>query len=156
MKPSRHLLVLSALAVSLSGGWVFAQEGGEESAGEDSDAGLELTMRMLPANAEVPDAATRDLVLPTRIDEVTGEAVPIPSEQGQLHGGLGLERANEARQNVLGNAAENGREIGEAAAEAAQNNREELGRGTRPDLNDLRPEQVPVDVPGPPEIPGRP
>lgn len=143
MKPRGMLLFFSTLAVLLGGSLAFAQDGTPE---EEGDEVLEVTMRLLPPNAQAADAALREIELPTRIDEESGEPVPIPSEQGQLHGGAGLERANEARFEGAAN--------GAAAAEAAQNNREEMGRGTPPDLSDL-PEQVP-DNPGPPDNPGRP
>jgi len=143
MKTKGMLFVLATLTLSLSSGWTYAQ---------DDDA--ELTMRLLPAGAQASEEALRELELPTRIDEETGEPVPRPSEQGQENGGEGLMRANEARFEGVAN--------GAAAAEAAQNNREEMGRGTMPDLSELLPDNVPEDVPvpedipGPPENPGRP
>jgi len=147
MKPSGIFLAVSALTLSLSVSWAYAQDGD----GDETDV-LEVTMRLLPPGAQASEEALRELTLPTRmeIDEETGEPieVAIPSEQGQLHGGEGLLRANEARFEGVAN--------GAAAAEAAQNNREELGRGTRPDLDELRPDNVPDDVPGPPENPGPP
>ena len=142
MKTRGMFLVLTTLTLSLSSGWTYAQEDDPE-----------LTMRLLPPGAQASEEALREIELPTRIDEDTGEPMPIPSEQGQEHGSEGLMRANEARFEGVAN--------GAAAAEAAQNNREEMGRGTMPDLSELLPDNVPEDVlpediPGPPETPGRP
>lgn len=137
MKTRGILFVLATLTLSLSSSWSYAQ---------DDDP--ELTMRLLPAGAQASEEALREIELPTRIDENTGEPVPTPSEQGLENGSEGLMRANEARFEGVAN--------GAAAAEAAQNNREEMGRGTPPDLSELLPDQVPDDIPGPNNIPGPP
>ena len=137
MKTRGILFVLATLTLSLSSSWSYAQ---------DDDP--ELTMRLLPAGAQASEEALREIELPTRIDENTGEPVPTPSEQGLENGSEGLMRANEARFEGVAN--------GAAAAETAQNNREEMGRGTPPDLSELLPDQVPDDIPGPNNIPGPP
>lgn len=148
MKTRRILFFIATLALSLSSSWIYAQ---------DDDP--ELTMRLLPAGAQASEDALRELTLPTRavLDE-NGEPVLdddgnpvmefIPSEQGLENGSQGLMRANEARFEGVAN--------GAAAAEAAQNNREEMGRGGRPDLSEMLPDQVPDDVPGPNNTPGPP
>lgn len=137
---SRCLTV--ALALAFAGNVAFAQgDGGEGGEGDD----LDVFMRVLPANAELPEAATREIELPRDGED---ENAPFrPSEQGVNNGGEGLETANDAR--------EDGRAFGQEAAAAAQENRENLGRGSRPDLEDL-PDQVPDDIPAPPETPGGP
>jgi hypothetical protein len=133
------LLVITALALTLTAGSAFAQDGTE---GEEADEALDLTMTLMPQDAELPDVVTADIELPK--DE---EGLPIPSEQGVEHGGEGLETANLAR--------EDGRAFGEAAAAAAQENREDVSRGSMPDLGELLPDNVP-EIPEIPEHPTPP
>ena len=148
MKTRPVLFVLATLTLSLSGSWSHAQ---------DDDP--EITMRLLPAGAQASEEALRELTLPTRaVLDANGEPVldddgnPVmefsPSEQALENASQGLMRANEARFEGVAN--------GAAAAEAAQNNREEMGRGTPPDLSELLPGQVPDDVPGRNNTPGPP
>jgi hypothetical protein len=139
MKIRSTLVFFSALTLSLSASWVFAQEG---EGGDD----LDVTMTLMPEGADLPDAVTRELELP-RYTEGENEGEYIPSSQGVENSANGLETANAAR--------EDGRAFGEAAAEAAQDNREEHSRGNMPDLENLLPDQVP-DMPGPPDRPGPP
>lgn len=138
MKQGSRLLTV-ALAVAFTSGVAFAQGGDEGDGGDSSD--LDVFIRVLPANADLPDAATREIELP--VDE---QGDPRPSEQGVEHGGSGLETANAAR--------EDGRAFGQESAAAAQENREDVERDSRPDPEDL-PDQVP-DNPGPPDTPGPP
>jgi hypothetical protein len=135
MKRANQLLA-TTLALVLGASPAFAQDAGED------DGDLDVTMRLLPANAELPDAATREIELP-----VNDEGEFRASEQGIENSLAGIETANAAR--------EDGRAFGQEAAAAAQENRENMGRGSRPDLEELLPEQVP-NVPEIPDRPDRP
>jgi hypothetical protein len=147
MKPRDAFVLLTTLTLLLGTGWTHAQDGTSPEA--EGDDVLEVTMRLLPPDAQAADAALREIELPARLDEETGEPVPRASEQGQLNGGAGLERANEARFEGVANGAE--------AAEAAQNNREEMGRGSGPPDNPGPPDSPgPPDIPSPPDNPGPP
>lgn len=126
-----------ALALAFSSSVAFAQ--GDDDGNNTED--LDVFIRVLPANADLPEAATREIELP--VDE---QGDPRPSDQGVEHGGSGLETANAAR--------EDGRTFGQESAAAARENREDVERGSRPDPEDL-PDQVPND-PGPPDTPGPP
>lgn len=142
MKVRKTLTAFSALAFALGAGAAVAQDG------DDGTDDLELTMTLMPEDAELPDAVTRELELP-RYAEGENEGEYIPSAQGVEHGTQGLDTANLAR--------EDGRAFGEAAREAAQDNREEFGQGERPDLDDVLPDQVPDDhTPDLPEPPAGP
>jgi hypothetical protein len=132
----KQLIYLTALAVSLGTASAFAQEDSE-----NITAGLDVTIALVPADAELPDVVTAPIDLPK--DE---DGNDIPSAEGVENSAHGLETANRAR--------EDGRAFGEAMAAAAQQNREDAAHGP-PDLEDLRPDQAP-DVPGPPETPGPP
>jgi hypothetical protein len=133
----RAAAVITAVGLTLGADWTAAQE----APGDD----LDITMTLMPEGSERPDAVTRELTLPVfpEGDEAAGE--PIPSEQGVANSANGLDIANQARAD--------GRAFGQAAAEAAQENREDLGRGSRPD--DLP--GPPDDLPGPPDnLPSQP
>ena len=132
-------LITSALVFALSGTWALAQDNGD---GEDGDSDLDVTMTLLPENAQQPDAVTRELELP-RDDEGAYRA----SQEGVENSAAGLEAANLAR--------EDGRAFGQDTAAEAQENRENIGRESRPNLEDLLPDQVP-DVPNLPDVPGPP
>lgn len=105
---------------------------------------LELTMTLMPVNAELPDAVTRTIELPAA---ASGEAVEA-SERG-------LSTADEARQNrragldTAAEARERGQELGEAMAEQARENREDAGRGDPPATPPAGP---PDDLPRPPDL----
>jgi hypothetical protein len=137
MNISKSLTVTIA-AAALGSGVAVAQD--------DSD----VTITLLPQDAELPDAVTALIELPKDAD-----GNYIPSEEGVTHSADGLATANDAR--------ENGREFGQETAEQAQQNREDFVHGT-PDLSELLPDQVPddvpvpdlPDVPQPPVPPGRP
>lgn len=106
---------------------------------------LELTMKLMPAGAELPDAVTKTIQLP-----------PAASAQAAEASARGLSTANEAKQNrpdgldTAADARERGREFGDAMAEQARENREDAGRGNPP----TPPSGPPDDLPGPPEPPG--
>jgi hypothetical protein len=100
----------------------FAQEEGEEGAPVET---LDVTMRLMPEGATLPDAVTKVIELPAAAaDQATESAAP------------GLETANEARDNrgaeQAADAAEQGRERGQQMREQAQENRENAGRGEPP------------------------
>ena len=104
---------------------------------------LEITMTLLPASAQTPDAVTKTIELPKRPD-----GSDIPSAAGVEHSANGLATANAAR--------EDGRAFGQATAAAARENRENATRASRPDPSEQRPEppetpETPApDRPGPP------
>ena len=130
----KQLLLITGLAAALAAGPVLAQD--------DVDEGLDLTITLMPEGAELPEVVTALIELPK--DE-NGEY--IPSAEGVANSADGLDTANRAR--------EDGRAFGEAAAAAAQDNREDAGRGSMPDLGDLLPDHVPEipELPGPPAPP---
>lgn len=138
-------LTATMLMAALGANPAFAQDDGDDD-GNDGGDDLDVTITVIPEDADLPDAVTAELTLP--MDE---EGNYIPSEEGVENSAEGLATANEARAD--------GRAFGEAAAEAAQENRENLGSGSRPDLEDLipgSPPGIPDDIPGPPELPERP
>jgi hypothetical protein len=139
----RHFLIVTGLAFALSAGSALGQEGDEGSGDEGSDSS-ESTLTVIPEDAELPSVVTEDLALPKDGEDF------LPAVQGVEHGSAGLETANLAR--------EDGRAFGEAAAAAAEQNREDFERGSRPDLEDLLPDQVPSipDVPDVPNVPDPP
>ncbi len=128
----RQLILITAFGCAVTGTSAFAQ-------------GSDPTLTLMPQGATLPDAVTAAIDLPT--DE---EGVYIPADAAIEHGAQGLETANAAR--------EDGRAFGEATAAAAQENREDVARGSRPDLEELLPDQVPTvpELPGLPELPDRP
>ena len=130
MKPTNSLFAV-ALTCSLCGS-ALAQSGEE-------------TIALLPEGVELPDVVTDALDLPRDANDEY-----IASEEGVAHSAKGLATANAAR--------EGGRAFGEEMAAAARENREAHTRGQRPDLSDLRPEQVPdnANLPALPERPDRP
>ena len=97
---------------------------------------LELTMVLIPANAETPEAVTAKIELPK--DAASGNY--IPSAQSVEHSERGLETANAAR--------EDGRAFGQATAAAARDNREDAVRASHGADEKERP--------APPETPDRP
>lgn len=127
----KRFLIVTGFAVGLATGPAFAQDG------EDTTDALDQTVALMPESAESADAVTGRIELPK--DE-NGEF--IASVEGVEHSARGLETANLAR--------EDGRAFSEAAASAAQQNREDYGRGSTPDLGTLLPDQAP-DVPDRPE-----
>jgi hypothetical protein len=125
MKLNRLVLFTMALLLSFGGRWTYAQEG--------DDGALDITMTLMPADADLPDAVTQELALPR---DAQGEHRA--SEEGVTHSAEGLETANEAR-------TDGGLAVAQdAAAEAAANDRADFGRGT---LSDELPNQMPADVP---------
>jgi hypothetical protein len=131
----QRLFVISVLASAAMCGTAAAQDAPKRG---NSGAALEITMTLLPANAQTPDAVTKVIELPKDAD---GNS--IPSSAGVEHSAGGLETANAAR--------ENGRAFGEAASAAARENRENATRASRDAASGDRstPPETP-DRPGPP------
>ena len=139
---ARTLTIITVAGLGLGADWTLAQD----VPGDD----LEITMTLMPENGDLPDAVTRELTLPVFPEGDEGES--IPSQQGVDNSADGLATANQAR--------EDGRAFGQEIAAAAQENRENLGRGRPEDLPMGPPDDlpgVPEDLPGPPEdLPGPP
>ena len=133
----KNFLFTAALALVVTGGPAFADDG--------DVPGLDETMRLMPQDATLPDVVTAAIELPK--DE---EGAHIPNKAAVEHSAHGLETANAAR--------EDGRAFGEAMAAAARENRENVTRSSRPDLEDLLPDRVPgpPDAPDPPDVPDPP
>ena len=130
-----------ALAACFIGTAVFGQEPPDEQPVPDE---LELTMTLMPADAELPEAVTKTIELPPTAAARGAEA----SEPGRER----ADRARESRQQGLDTAAEareRGLEFGEAMAEQARENREDAGRGDPPVTP---PDGPPDDPPGPPDL----
>jgi hypothetical protein len=102
----------------------------------------EETVVLLPEDAELPDVVTAAIDLPRDAD---GEYRP--SAQAVESSAKGLETANAAR--------EDGRAFGTQMAANAADSRETHSRGSRPDLSNLLPDQVPDHV-TPPSLPETP
>jgi hypothetical protein len=128
----QRLFIITMVASAAISGTAAAQD---EPKRGNSAAALEITMTLLPANAQTPDAVTKVIELPKDAD---GNS--IPSAAGVEHSAGGLETANAAR--------ENGRAFGEAASAAARENRENATRASR--------DAASGDRPTPPETPDRP
>ena len=110
----RWLLIVSIVMVLLSPASVFAQD--------DDDDGAESTIRLMgAAEAELPDAVTKEIKLPPAAIE---NSAAVDKAKG------GLDKANEARENrEKGQSrAEEARERGADMAERARQNRENRGR----------------------------
>lgn len=112
-------LVMVACLLILSSSPGFAQE---------ADAAIEATIRLMgPDEVALPDAVTRDIVLPPALSE---DAAAVERAE------RGLERANERgeqRENGL-SVAEQASSRGAEMAENARNDREDRGRsGDRPE-----------------------
>ena len=105
----------------------------------------EQTVVLLPEGAELPDVVTAAIDLPRDAD---GEYRP--SANAVESSAKGLATANAAR--------EDGRAFGAQMAANAADNRETRARGSRPDLSERLPDQVPdhVSLPSLPEPPAAP
>jgi hypothetical protein len=113
--------VITAAVFALTSSWAAAQDGD-----------LDVTMTVLPENADQSEAVTAAIDLP--MDEA-GEY--IPAEEGVENSQVGLDTANLARQD--------GRAFGEEARELAEENRERFGRGGgAPSIEELIPDGVPA------------
>lgn len=136
----KRVLIATTCTLALGSNWTLAQDDVE---GENDD--LEVTIAVMPQDAELPDVVTTEISLPTDED---GNFVA--SDEGVENSADGLAIANDARAD--------GRAFGEAAAAAAEANREELGRASIPNLVDLIPGQAadPADVPDLPDVPATP
>lgn len=138
----------------------------------DATEDLDLTIRLLPEGAEEGSDVTRTITLPESVPERVGRTVPgenageadgaetgRPDDAGPGDVSLpdvdapGLDVAEDA---ITG---EGGRDFGQDMRDRMNDNREELGRGQRPDdLPDSDPPDTagPPDAPGPPDTPGPP
>jgi hypothetical protein len=105
----------------------------------------EETVVLLPEGAELPDVVTAAIDLPRDAD---GEYRP--SANAVESSAKGFATANAAR--------EDGRAFGAQMAANAADNRETRARGSRPDLSERLPDQVPdhVSLPSLPEPPAAP
>ena len=140
-----HSVIVALGTYALSVGWAFAQDGEDGDEGENAD--LEVTITLMHEDAHRPEHLMEDIALPTDGVDEEGNPIFIPSEAGLTNSAFGLERANAAR--------EDGQAFGEAMSTAAHDRTENLGRGMKPDLQDLLPDQAP-DVPGGPDGPNVP
>lgn len=126
LQRGRRLLVASILAVLLGPGPAFSQDDDEDNA--------ESTIRLMgAAEAELPDAVTKEIKLPPAASE-NAAAVDKANK--------GVEKANEAReQRENGQSrADEARERGAEMAEEARQNRENRGRFDNPPGPPDRPE----------------
>lgn len=133
----QRLIAITALAGAMSSLSAVAQDAPDRG-DEGKDSVLELTMALIPANAQTPAAVTATIELPK--NESTGAY--IPSARGVEHAAGGLDTANRAR--------EEGRAFGEATAEAARENRENVGRASRDAASSEPPPPTPPETPDPP------
>jgi hypothetical protein len=131
----QRLIAITALAGAITWQSAIAQDAPNRG-DKDQDSVLELTMALIPANAQTPAAVTASIELPK--NESTGAY--IPSARGVEHAAGGLDTANLAR--------EEGRAFGEATAAAARENRENVGRASRDAANPEPP--TPPETPDPP------
>lgn len=144
---TRLITALLALAFACFAGIADAQEDGDE---------LEATIRLMGADeAELPEAVTREIVLPPNVSEDaaaveaaakgldTANEARSRGDEGPGQGDRGQDIADEARS---GNPGAEARENAADMAEAARENAENRSRG-----RDSRP-----DPPGPPELPDTP
>lgn len=134
---------VTGLAILFSAGAVFAQ---------DDEGDLEGTIRLMgAAEAELPDAVTKEIALPDNIAE-DSEAVEASAE--------GLATANEARQNRETGLSIADQARGNAAADDARDNAADMAESARENAenrsraDEFRPETP--DVPDRPDLPTPP
>jgi len=137
-----HSLTVTGLVLLFTAGAVFAQE---------DEGDLEGTIRLMDeAEAELPEAVTREIVLPDNIDvdaaavEASAQGLATANEARQNRG-EGLSIADEARENAAADARENAADMAEEARENAEN---------RSRADEFRPETP--DVPDRPDVPTPP
>ena len=132
----KRLFAITALASAVIGGAAIAQDEPERG---NKSAVLELTMTLIPMNAESPGVVTAAIELPK---DSSGEY--IPSANGVEHSAPGLDTANVAR--------EDGRAFGQATAAAARENRENATRASHDTgvEGPPAPPETPPDRPTPP------
>lgn len=143
MKTVTAKFVLTTLLLSTLG------LAGPQALAQDEDAELEeATIRLMgEAEAELPEAVTREIVLPERV-KVDAAAVEqsarglATANEARERRGQGQDVAAEARENAAAEARENASEMSELARENAENR----SRG-----NENRP-----DPPGRPDTPNPP
>lgn len=133
----KYLRILLALALVLGTGQALGQDA-------DPDDAMEATMRLMgKAEAELPDAVTKEIKLPDSLLTRNPDSPAIKNENED--GAKGHETANanrERREDGLDKTAE-AREKGAEMSEKAKEDRENYGR------SEDHPE--PPDVPGPPD-----
>ena len=134
----KRLFAITALASAVIGGAATAQDEPERG---NKNAVLELTMTLIPMNAESPAVVTAAIELPK---DSSGDY--IPSANGVEHSAPGLDTANVAR--------EDGRAFGQATAAAARENRENATRASH-DAVVEEPPPAPPETPDHPTPPGR-
>lgn len=139
----RLILGLSFLCMLLSASVVLAQE---DDATEPDPA--ESTIRLMDiAEADLPGAVTREIMLPPAVRENTGAVEN--AERGLMNAQENRERGREQGLSQ----ADQAREKGAAMAEEARQNQENRGRfEDRPDRPD-RPERPDPEPPEPPRGP---
>jgi len=132
MNTNRTIACLLGTALLFGAGGAWAQDNDIDDA--------ETTIRLMgEAEAELPDAVTRDIVLPDAAGE-DSEAVE--------NARRGLETANENRAR---------REHGLATASEARDRAADMAEEARENVEDRgRAEDLPVDVPGRPDLPDTP
>jgi hypothetical protein len=135
MEFARTLTIIAVAGLVLGADWTFAQDAPVDD--------LEITMTLMPEDGDLPDAVTRELELPVFPESDENEEQQ--GDDNSANSADGLEIANQAR--------EDGRAFGQDTAAAAQENRENLGRGMPPEDLPLGP---PEDPPGPPDNPPGP
>ncbi|HEX6998821.1 MAG TPA: hypothetical protein VF322_11805 [Gammaproteobacteria bacterium] len=123
----RHAAALVAAGILLASAGMAQQPAERPSVPGD----LEITMTLLPEGARRPDMLRTVIELPRN-----GDGEYRPSVRAVERSARGLATANLAR--------ERGREFGEAMAEAAQQRREEAGRGAHAVLEGARPTELPA------------
>jgi hypothetical protein len=143
MTAKKQLISIVFALAAASAGSANAQES------ERAIERLELTMTLLPEQAQDAAQITRRIELPRAATQGSENAQQPEELPGIENGrGEGLETAAEAR--------ERGREFGQDVAADARENRENAGRGENPPGPPENPPGAPTDRPGPPENPGRP
>ncbi len=130
----KRLFAIAALASTVMGGTVIAQNEAERGI---KNPVLELTMTLIPMDAESSSVVTAKIDLPkdAGVDY-------LPSAAGVEHSARGLSTANAAR--------EDGRAFGAATAAAARENRENAGRTSRAAQIEEPPAPAQPDRPTPP------
>jgi hypothetical protein len=169
----KHFLPIVGCAIALAGTSAFGQD-------EANEGAVISTMTVIPESAELPDAVTKELVLPDEASEAArehsaeglakanaaridgrafGQATAAAArEHAQDTADAAVEAAHgsaEAHEIALA-AREDGRAFGEATAAAAAASREDLAHATRPDLGSLLPGDLPDSARVPDHLPATP
>jgi hypothetical protein len=169
----KQYLTIAGLALALAAGPALAQD-------ETGDDATGSTMRVIPEDAQLPDAVTKEIALPDGASEDArthsadglakandarehgrdfGQATAAAARDHAQDGAEENEAADEAAENSAEGrdtaeaAREDGRAFGEAAAAAAAQSREDLEHGSPPSLGDLLPGEVPDAAHVPDQLP---